>query len=84
MNLREKVERGERAGRLLRDPLLTEVFKKYYDEITERWRASTDAAERERLWWEQEAANQLIARLSRVAQDGRFAEDQINEQSAEP
>lgn len=69
-------ERGQRARRLLADPLLQESFAAVERAIRDAWAATADDQERarERLWLMQRLLGRLKAELESVVETGRLAD----------
>jgi hypothetical protein len=79
MSLEEKIERGNRAQRLLDDEMLAEAFAKLEHEYIAQWRNTEfrDQDARERLWWAARVVAKVREDLLIVAKNGEIAERDI-------
>jgi hypothetical protein len=79
MTREEEFRRGERARRLLDDPLLQEAFASVESALREAWVATADdaAAERERIWLMLKLLGRVRGHLTAALETGRLAERQM-------
>lgn len=79
MTPNEEIERGERAQRLLRDPLLLEAFASVKAAIHERWEQAPvrdkDGAHELKLMLN--LLRDVQANLEQAVRNGRFAADSL-------
>src|SRR5258708_21091594 len=73
------INRGLGAAQLTEN----EAFKKATDALAEqlvdRWRVSTDSAERERIWLSVNLLDQIKGKLAIVANNGKLARKELDE-----
>ena len=80
--LRRDAETGERARRLVEDPLLASLFDQLEAGYVRHWTFRTavdDTAGRERLWQAVQIITRVREHLKILAADGRLAETQLAE-----
>ena len=79
--LSQDVERGHKADLLLKNELLQEAFQKLEQEFTTAWKqtAFDQSVERDRLYSLCQALDSLKSYLASMAQNGRLAENQLNQ-----
>ena len=79
MTLDEQVARGDRAARLLADPLLVEAFDVLERELHQAWLNSPAGHEREReqIWLMVQLHRRVKGHLEEATKTGRIAQLQI-------
>lgn len=79
MTLEDEVRRGERARRLLEDPLLVEAFDAVEAGIRSAWAGTGEAEERERerLWLMLRLLGRVRGHIVGAMETGRLAERQL-------
>lgn len=83
MDTEEKIHRGERAHSLITDPLMVEAYEAVETALVDRWRVSTDAGERERIWLSQALLRRLWGHLETVIGTGKISRKQLDDMLAE-
>lgn len=73
MRALKDVDRARRAEALLNDELLKEAFAYIDKELIDRWRASTDATARDRIWLTTQLAIRVQEILGAYVTNGRVA-----------
>ena len=75
MNSDEEISRGERAQRLLSDPMLEEAFARLGVLYIEQWKAASarDTEGREKLWFMVKVLDQIKGHLQTVMETGKLA-----------
>ncbi len=79
MSLEQELTRGERARRLLEDPLLVEAFDAVEAALRSAWAATGEAEERERerLWLMLRLLGRVRGHISSVMETGKLADRQL-------
>ena len=79
--LASEMERGHKADLLMKNELLQEAFETLENEFTTAWKQTTydQVVERDRLYNLCQALDSLKSYLASVAQNGRMAENQLNQ-----
>ena len=86
MTLESERDRGERAARLLADPLLAEAFDVIEAGLLSAWAATTDnqERERERLWLMVKLLGRVKGHLVEAMETGKVARIQIERDKERP
>ena len=81
--LRTQQERAAHAERLLKDPLLIEVFEKLNNEFMRTWRATSvnDTEARERIYNLCTALDAIKQQIASVIVDGKIAKMNLEQQA---
>ena len=79
--LTSEMERGHKADLLMKNELLQEAFQTLENEFTTAWKQTThdQVVERDRLYNLCQALDSLKSYLASMAQNGRLAENQLNQ-----
>lgn len=77
MTKEEQRARGQRAERLLRDELLTEVMDKMEASVLEMWKTTDDKDARERLWYTYQGHKTFKEALTLLMTNGKAADKEI-------
>lgn len=75
----ETINRGLRAARLLDDEAFKDATQSLEQQLTDRWRISTDQTERERIWLSVNLLEQIKGKLVTVANNGKLANKELQE-----
>lgn len=66
------IQRGETAARILNDPLVVEVFSGLEDLMIQTWKSTSDASEREQLWFTLKGLERFRAAFEAAVQSGEY------------
>ena len=78
----QRRERGERAKRLLEDPLLVEAFQAVEMQCINDWLAADTVESRDLCWHRASACKGVHQILTSVMSDGTLAADEIEREKA--
>lgn len=72
------IERAAKARALMEDPLMVEAFSQLEKELIESWQRETDWKQREEIWHQQKALQQVHTYLmTRLQQKGMLAQRKL-------
>lgn len=73
MTREETAARGERAGRILEDPIVREAFYNLEANIVQEWKRAQTTQDRENAWFRMRAALGIAEELGIIRNDGKIA-----------
>ena len=73
------INRGLRAAQLLDSAAFKDATDALAEQLMDRWRASTDQTERERIWLSVNLLDQIKGKLAIVANNGKLARKELDE-----
>ena len=81
MTLEHDIGRGQRAARLLNDPMIAEAFDTVAASLLAAWEATADGQERERerLWLMTKLLARVRGYLAEAADTGKISQMQIEQ-----
>ena len=68
----DTIQRGENAARILNDPLVQEVFSGLENLMVNTWKSTSDASEREQLWYTLKGLERFRAAFEAAVQSGQY------------
>src|SRR5215212_9294747 len=72
------INRGLRAAQLLESEAFKDATDTLAEQLMDRWRASTDQIERERIWLSVNLLDQIKGKLAIVANNGKLARKELD------
>lgn len=82
MGLEQEAERGRLADEVLKNPVYTEAYEQIERGITEQWRNSRDASEREQLHQLLRMLDKARNVLETAMREGRIAQDKLAQRAS--
>lgn len=79
MSLEQEVERGRHAEEVLNNPVYVEAYALIEQGITEQWRQSRDASEREQLHQLLRMVDKARTVVETTMREGRIAADKLKQ-----
>lgn len=76
------INRGHRAAQLLESEAFNDATTTLAEQLMDRWRVSNDPNERERIWLSVNLLDQIKAKLTIVANNGKLAKKELDEITA--
>lgn len=77
-SLDERTNRGNKADRVLNDPMFVEAWDRIEAATLKKWRESNDPLERDRLWHAQDVLAKVKAAFVAHVRDGKAAQKEID------